>query len=339
MSKRLTAGKIAGLTAVSDPRGVIAAAALDQRGILKKMIAKDLGSEPSDAMTTQFKELVTNALTRHASAILLDTEYGLPAMRYSNGKGVMLAYEKSCYDQSGPEFIPIYTEGWSVLRLKERGASAIKILIFYSQFEKPSVNEQKKAWLERIGAECRANDIPLFLEPLAYDVEGDGKGVAYAKRKPEIVTHFIQEFSAERYGVDVLKLEAPVLMRFVPGTQVFTGEAAYTRTEAMDWFRRAAAATEKPFVYLSAGVTNQAFLETLEFALESGVDFHGVLCGRATWQDGIPAFAKHGPKGLEEWLATQGEENMRKLNGILERAHPWQEKYTLAKTNLENCRA
>lgn len=332
MSNRLTQGKIAGLNAVADPRGVIAAAALDQRGTLKKMIAKDLGSEPSDAMTIQFKELVTDALTRHASAILLDTEYGLPAMRCCHGKGVMLAYEKSCYDQTGPDFLPVYTEGLSVLRLKELGASAVKILLFYSQFERSSVNEQKKAWVERIGAECRAHDIPLFLEPLAYDVEGDGKGVAYARRKPEIVTHFIEEFSAERYGVDVLKIESPVLMRFVPGTQVFGGEAAFTRDEAKDWFRRAENATNKPLVYLSAGVTNQAFLETLEFALESGVAFNGVLCGRATWQDGIPAFVSRGAEGLKEWLATQGAENMRKLNAILERAHPWHEKYNLEKS-------
>ena len=332
MSNRLTQGKFAGLTAVADSRGVIAAAALDQRGILRKMIAKELGSEPSDSMITQFKELVTNALTRHASAVLLNVEYGLPAMRYRNGKGVLLAYEKSCYDQSGPEFIPVYTEGWSVLRLKEQGASAIKILIFYSQFEKPSVNEQKKAWLERIGAECRANDIPLFLEPLAYDLEGNGRNLAYARIKPQIVTHFITEFSAERYGVDVLKLEAPVIMRFVPGTKVFEGEAAYSRAEAMDHFRRAAEASTKPFVYLSAGVSNKAFLETLEFALESGVVFNGVLCGRATWQDGIPAFAKHGVRGLEEWLQTQGEQNLRKLNALLQSAHPWHEKYNLEKS-------
>lgn len=332
MSHPLTPGKIAGLNAVSDSRGIIAAAALDQRGTLKKMIAKVMGSEPSDAMTTQFKELVTDALTRHASAILLDVEYGLPAMRFRNGKGVMLAYEKSCYDQTGPDFLPVYTEGWSVLRLKEQGAAAIKILLFYSQFEKPSVNEQKKAWLERIGAECRANDIPLFLEPLAYDVEGDGKDLAYARRKPGIITHFVAEFSAERYGVDVLKIEAPVLMRFVPGAQVFAGEAAYTRAEALDWFRRAADASTKPFVYLSAGVTNAAFLETIEFAIESGVAFSGVLCGRATWQDAVPVFVEQGPTALEHWLETQGAENMRKLNALLQHAHPWHEKYNLAQS-------
>jgi len=99
-------------------------------------------------------------------------------------------------------------------------------------------------------------------------------------------------------------------MRFVPGTRVFQGEAAYSRSEAMENFRRAAAASTKPFVYLSAGVTNEAFIETLEFALECGVKFHGVLCGRAIWQDGVPVFVRHGPKGLEKWLETKGAENI-----------------------------
>jgi tagatose 1,6-diphosphate aldolase len=48
MSSKLTPGKIAGLKAVSDERGVIAAAAIDQRGLLKNMLAKELGvGEPS----------------------------------------------------------------------------------------------------------------------------------------------------------------------------------------------------------------------------------------------------------------------------------------------------
>jgi len=91
MSIRLTEGKISGLKAVADKRGVIAAAALDQRGLLKKMIAKELGSDPADAMISQFKEVVTASLTKRASAILLDVEYGLPAIKHRNGKGVLLA--------------------------------------------------------------------------------------------------------------------------------------------------------------------------------------------------------------------------------------------------------
>ena len=47
MSSSLTPGKVAGLKAVSDQSGVIAAAAMDQRGLLKNMLAKELGgAEP-----------------------------------------------------------------------------------------------------------------------------------------------------------------------------------------------------------------------------------------------------------------------------------------------------
>jgi tagatose 1,6-diphosphate aldolase len=330
MATGLTEGKLAGLTAVANEHGVIAAAAMDQRGVLKKMLAKELGvSDPPREMISEFKELVTSTLTRYASAILLDVEYGLPAMKYRNGKGVLLAYEKSGYDATAPEFLPSVTEGWSVLRLRETGATAVKILIYYTPFEKPWVNEQKQAWVERVGAECRALDIPLFLELLAYDVHGENeKGLAFARRKPEIVVRSIEEFSRERYGADVLKVEPPVQMQFVPGTQTFRGEQAYSRAEAMEDFRKAAA-TPKPFVYLSAGVSNSAFLETLEFALESGVKFHGVLCGRATWQDGVPVFVKHGSQALEEWLNTKGAENVQKINRLLEAASPWYQRFDL----------
>ncbi|MGH9618951.1 MAG: tagatose 1,6-diphosphate aldolase [Bryobacteraceae bacterium] len=329
MQRKLTQGKLAGLKAVSNDRGVIAAAALDQRGMLKKMMAKQAGGgEPPDAMITEFKELVTAALTPYASAILLDVEYGLPAMKHRHGKGVMLAYEKSGYDATAPEFIPSVTEGWSVLRLKEAGAAAVKTLVYYTPFEKPWVNEQKKAWVERVGAECRALDMPLFLEFLGYDVLGE-TGLAYAKRKPEIVIHSIEEFSKDRYAGDVLKVEVPVQMQFVAGTEAFQGEQAYSRVEAQEYFRNVAAAAALPFVYLSAGVTNAAFVETLEFAVESGAHFHGVLCGRATWQDAVPVFVHQGAKACEKWLAAQGAENIRKVNHVLEAASPWHEKFDL----------
>ena len=327
MPIKLTPGKIAGLNAMADERGIIAAAALDQRGLLKKMLARELGvSDPPEAMMVDFKRLVAGSLTKHASAILLDVEYGLPASKNVNGKGLLLAYEKSGYDTSGPEKLPSLTEGWSVLRLKEAGANAIKVLVYFTPFEKDWVNEQKKAWLERIGAECRAIDMPLFLEFLAYDVHGeDEAGLEYAKRKPEIVRYSMEEFSKDRYAADVLKVEAPIQMAFVKDTKAFKGEQAYTRSEAMELFRSTAACTDKPIVYLSAGVSSVAFVEMLELAVESGVNFHGVLCGRATWQDGVPVYVKNGAAALEEWLNTAGAQNVMNVNEVLKAARPWYE--------------
>jgi tagatose 1,6-diphosphate aldolase len=327
MPINLTPGKIAGLKAVSDGRGVIAALAMDQRGLLKNMLARDLGvSEPPIAMMQEFKKLVAKTLTREASSILLDLEYGMEATKEINGKGLLMAYEHAGYSPDKPERLPSLTEGWSVLRLKEAGANAIKILVYYTPFEKDWVNDRKRAWLERIGAECRANDMPFFLEFLGYDVHGEGeKSIEYARRKPEIVLKSMEEFTKPRYAADVLKIEVPIQMAFVEGTKAFAGQKVHTRTEAMDMIRAEAALTDKPMIYLSAGVSSEVFIETLELAVESGVKFHGVLCGRATWQDGVPVYAKHGAAALEEWLGTAGIENVKNINKVLGSATPWHE--------------
>lgn len=336
MSTKVTPGKLAGLKAVSNERGVIAAAAMDQRGSLKKSLAKEKGvAELPDSALVEFKELVTEVLTKHASAILLDPEYGLPASKRRNGKGLLLAYEKTGYDSTIPGHLPDLLDVWSVRRLKEAGADCIKILLYYTPFEKTGINDLKHAWVERIGDECRAQDIPFFLEFVGYDVHGeDEKGLNYAKRKPAIVTGSMEEFGKERYGVDVLKVEVPVQMEFVSGTKAYKGEPAYTRAEALEHFRVAASSTHKPFIYLSAGVSNPVFIETLELAAESGTSFNGVLCGRATWKDGIAVYAKQGAKAFEEWLNTKGVENINNVNRALKAAHSWHMKVDAAEPVL-----
>src|SRR5439155_472871 len=195
---------------------------------------------------------------------------------------------------------------WSVRRLKEAGADCIKILLYYNPVEGDKINDVKHAWVERIGDECRANDIPFFLEFVTYEEGADEKSLDYAKKKPERVMASMKEFSKDKYGVDVLKVEIPVNMKFVEGCKVFAGQKAYTKKEAMDWFIRAATAATKPFIYLSAGVSNAEFTESLALASESGVRFAGVLCGRATWKEGIPVYAKQGRKAFEDWMKSDG---------------------------------
>jgi tagatose 1,6-diphosphate aldolase len=323
MSFRLSPGKRAGLQSISDPRGVIAALALDQRGILRKAIAQARRVEDVPAETVmEFKYLVTSILAVHASAILLDPEYGLSAARRRNSAGLLLAYEQSCYDAAPPR-MPILYDNWSVRRVKEAGADCVKILLHYTPYERPEINDIKCAWTERIGDECRAQDIPFVLELLGYDLDGREKSVGYARMKPGIVVRSIEEFSKDRYGVDLLKIEVPVQLGFVAGSGFFRGEEAYTRQEAQDHLRAIAAATHKPFVYLSAGVSNAEFIETLEFAAETGSRFNGVLCGRATWQDGIAVYARYGGEALKEWLGTSGVENIARVNEAVKAAQSW----------------
>jgi tagatose 1,6-diphosphate aldolase len=324
---KLTPGKEKGLKAVSDSRGVIAAAAMDQRGSLKNAIAKDKGvdkKEVTPTMLEEFKSAVSRVLTPYASAILLDPEYGLPAaMERAKNAGLLLAYENSGYDNTKPGRLPDLLDIWSVRRLVKAGADCIKILLYYTPFDSQEINEIKHAWVERIGSECAAVDVPFFLEFVGYEEGGDEKSIGYARKKPEIVAQSMKEFSKPQYGVDILKAEVPINIAFVQGSKACKGEFAYTREQAKEHFRHAASLAQKPFIYLSAGVDNDIFNETLELAAEADVNFSGVLCGRATWKNGIPVYAKKGVKALEDWLADEGVKNIQNVNARLKAAKPW----------------
>ena len=321
---KLTPGKLAGLKKVSNERGIIAAAAMDQRGSLQKSLAKEKGGEVTDQMMEEFKTLVTEVLTPHATAILLDPEWGLPASKHrAKNAGLLLAYEKTGYDKTGPGRLPDLLDLWSARRLKEAGADCVKILLYYTPDDPKHVNDVKHAWVERIGAECVAADVPFFLEFVGYEEGKDEKALEFARKKPEVVKASMAEFSKPQYAVDVLKVEVPVNMAFVQGARDCKGEFAYTREEAKEHFRKAAAVAKKPFIYLSAGVSNETFNDTLELAAEAKVKFNGVLCGRATWKEGIPVYAEKGVKALEEWLANQGVKNIQNVNARLAAAKPW----------------
>ena len=326
---RITPGKLAGMKAVADSRGVIAAAAMDQRGSLKKSLAKEKGGDISDANMEEFKALVTEVLTKHASAILLDPEWGIgPSKKRAKDAGLLLAYEKTGYDAQTPGRLPDLLDVWSVRRLKAAGADCIKILLYYAPNDPKAINEHKHAWVERIGDECVANDIPFFLELIGYEDGIDEKGLEYAKKKPGIVTASMVEFSKDCYNVDVLKLEVPINMKFVGGAKSNTsGQVAYTRDEAKNLFNESSKAAGRPFIYLSAGVSNEEFTETLELAGESGVKYSGVLCGRATWKDGIPVYGKQGGAAFRAWLESTGVENIKNVNAALKTATPWFEFY------------
>jgi len=327
---RMTRGKFEGIQAIANEHGIIAAAAMDQRGSLQKAISKAKGSEVGAAEMGEFKGLVTRVLTRYASAILMDPEFGLEAIKErAPGAGVLLAYEKTGYDADKPGRLPDLLPEWSVRRLVAAGADAIKILLYYDPDDQPEINTIKHAFIERIGAECAANDVPFFLEPLCYsDRIGDEKGLEFAREKPRLVTHYMQEFSKPQYGVDILKVEVPVNVKHVEGTPAFDGQAAYSESEAREYFKSAAQSARVPFIYLSAGVTDEIFRSTLELAALADTGFAGVLCGRATWQEGIKEYAQGGGAALETWLLGRGVQNIEALNEVLNRgAKPWYEFY------------
>ena len=324
---KLSAQKRKYLENLSDKNGFISALAIDQRGALKKMLNKHQESEATAEQIKEFKVLVSKHLTKYSSSILLDPEYGLDAAKARDkNAGLLLAYEKTGYDANAVGRLPDCLVDWSAKRLKEEGADAVKFLLYYDVDESDEINNQKKAYMERVGAECVAEDIPFFLEILSYNYkDADNSTAEFAKLKPRKVIEAMKEFSSPRYNVDVLKVEVPVNMKYVEGFA--DGEVVYTKEEAASYFKQQDEATNLPYIYLSAGVSAKLFQDTLKFAHDSGAKFNGVLCGRATWANGVEVFAKDGEEATVNWLNTVGRKNIEELNEVVAKtATSWKEK-------------
>src|SRR5258708_19501688 len=213
MKVKIARGKFNGSNACADNRGVIAALAVDHRGNLLEAIAKARGEHgrATAADMLACETAVTRVLAPSASGSVLDPEYGLEVIASrAPGKGVLLAYEKAGYDFQTQGRLPDLLPEWSVRRLVEAGAQAIKILLYYNPFDEAQINSVKQAYVERIGAECLGMDVPFFLEPLVYDAEmGDEKGLAFARKRPEDAAGAMEDFSKPRYPVDFLNVHLP----------------------------------------------------------------------------------------------------------------------------------
>lgn len=325
---KISRTKLETLQACARPSGIIAALAMDQRVSLFKSLAAASKTPFSDAQFAEFKTVVSQVLTPYTSAILLDPEYGWEAGRErAAGTGLLMAYEQSGYDNSKPGRLPDLEPRWSVRRLAEAGATAVKLLIYYNPFDEAEVNDVKETLVERVGAECEALGLAYFLEPLVYD-DALPDAAAFAAQKPRYVGETVRVFSHDRYAVDILKIEVPVPGDYVSGLSREPKAPLFSRDEAARHLREVGALAEKPFIYLSGGVDMPVFTDLLNLAGENDVPFCGVLCGRATWKGGIPIFAEGGREALKSHLEEVGVANVERLNEVLDRyAKPWHQLY------------
>lgn len=329
--KRISRGKFEKLQQLSNDQGVIAALAIDQRGSMKKMMEVAVGADDFKMeQVYDFKKLVSQELTKYVSAILLDEEYGFKGIEAKNPTaGLIMSYEKTGYDVNTPGRLPELLPDDSLNRLLEKGADAAKVLVYYNPDDPQEILAIKHAFLERLGTEALAADIPVLVEPIVYDNDiTDDHSPEFAKIKPQKVIDTIKEFTKDKYHIDILKVEVPVLFKYVEGYNADDDPVVYTQDEAANYFKKASDTATRPFIYLSAGVPADIFREELIFAGKHGAKFSGILGGRATWRDGVEVYAKKGEAGLIEWLDTVGKENVSELNEILAKyATPWYEVY------------
>ena len=165
---KLSKNKKAAMDRLSADDGFIKALAIDQRGAMNRMFDA-LDVEASHEEIERLKELVSEELTPYASSILLDPVYGLPGAKARDEKaGLLLAYEKTGYDNTVPGRLPDLIDDLSAKRIVDAGADGVKLLVYYDVDEPDEINDQKKAFIERVGSECVGEDVPYYLEILTY---------------------------------------------------------------------------------------------------------------------------------------------------------------------------
>ncbi|MGA8944007.1 MAG: tagatose 1,6-diphosphate aldolase [Thermoactinomyces sp.] len=325
--RQLTPGKQKGLESISDENGIVLATAMDQRGSLGKMI-NSLNPEISyEDGLTRFKKGVSEILGNRSSSLLLDPEYGWEAAEKLNKDiGLIMAYEKTGYDTESKGRLPSLVDHYAVSDLVEKGVHALKLLVYYDPDEEEEYNSIKKTFIKRVGDECRQNDLLFILEPVSYSAKGlPAKSPEFAKEKPWIIEYFMEEFSKECYGVDLLKVEVPVAIHYIEG---YAGNAnsLFSADEAARLYFQCSEKSKVPFIYLSGGVSNKQFIDTLYFAKKAQSRFCGCLCGRAIWQEGVKPFAEEGEKAFYHWLETEGVANLNNVvHAIHETATPWRD--------------
>ena len=331
----LTPGKFKGLKRLSDDTGRFRMLAIDQRGSLRRMLGKATNRKPEEITYEELataKRLVIEYLSPYFSATLTDPQYGLPeGIKFLDREaGLLLAAERSGTNPAGKDGKEKTTEllkGWSVEKIKRAGADAVKLLLYYRPDGSPEVKEFQENIVRKVGEEAKRLDLPFVLEPMSYpfkEDEPEKDSPEFAKKKPEIVLKTVEEFSKEEYGVDILKLEFPVDLKYVEDFSfgLFDGkerEAVFAMDDAYDFCEEISNRSRVPWVILSAGVDIEEFLINVEIASESGAS--GFLAGRAVWKEFTKFFPDESKMSL--WLKTSGVENYFRLVEASDKALPY----------------
>lgn len=309
MSHILTIGKLRGLRAIANERGIFTMVAEDQRNALRSMLAPNDPGQVTPAQLTEVKLDICRALSPIASAVLLDPEFGA-AQAIEDGAldgecGLLVSLEDSTFEEVGEDRRLKLLAGWSVEKIKRMGASAVKVNLYYRP-DRGAISSEMQARVAQIGAECQRFDIPFLLEVVGYGV-GDVKTntAAYAAIKPELVIESARQLSG--LGVDVYKAE-------FPGDSQFEQDEAKLLTNC----QRLTEACQVPWVLLSAGVDIGVFGPQVRLACQGGAS--GFLGGRAIWKESVHLPAEQ----RRDFLNTQGVAYLRNLVAIADaHATPW----------------
>jgi len=318
---KLSIGKVRGLEQISTADGILVICAMDHRESLKAMLDEEAPEAISYEEMVKHKMELCQALAPHASAVLLDPNYGA-AQCITSGvlpghTGLMVSVEATGYKKSKEERITTLLENWGVGKIKRLGASAVKILIYYRP-DLTSAATKQLATVERVARECIRYDIPFLVEPKAYPIrEEKGEARRFAIKKTDLVIETAQQVTG--LPIDVLKAEFPADLHYEKDEK-----------RLLEMCHRLNEASQVPWVILSAGVDYEVFAKEVEIACRAGAS--GFLGGRAIWQEAL-----HIEESSQrvKYLETTVVDRLKRLADIATKyATPWYRKLGLQREEL-----
>jgi tagatose 1,6-diphosphate aldolase len=326
----LTPGKLRGLQRISNANGTLTMVALDQNSSMLTMIKDSLkqkgeSREPTFSEMVEAKVMLARALAPRASAVLVDAYYGVwntvASFSLPRDVGLLVRVEQS----GGPKNakgapLGAIEPGWSVAKIKRIGADAVKLLAPYEPTELDSA-EHQFALTQQVYEECQKHDILMLLETVAFPFGGETKkSDSFVARKAQTVIESARQLS--RF-CDVYKAE-------FPGTLGRDSDQ-----QLADNLRQLDAASERPWVLLSAGVDFPDYKRQVEMAMKAGAS--GVLGGRAFWKE---YFLQEGPAARERFAQQDAADRVKQIDDIVKKqARPWFARYGLSAEQLPLFRA
>lgn len=304
----MTLGKRRRLDQAAGPRGTFTVLAIDHRGPLRRRLGREIASAHLDSALAALKQDIVRALAAEATAVLLDPEIGLEACIdagvLAGAAGLLVALDTG--STGDPAVLRTgLVEGWDPARVVRSGAAGAKLLVYYHP-DAPDAAKVEEL-VRTVAGACVEQDLPLYLEPLAYDPVQPGKPLSSAERR-RVATQTAARLGP--LGADVLKVEFPVNVVEEPD------EAAWR-----DACRELDAACPVPWALLSAGASFETFLRQTRVACEAGSS--GAIAGRALWNEAVTADLT--ARGA--FLARVGCERMRRLRCLTEAlGRPWTER-------------
>ncbi len=321
-------GKLRSLRRMADDHGRFKMLAVDQRPPVYDLIARrrDVDEPPLDDVIA-LKRVLIEELAPLASAVLVDPRTAFPSSdRVDPRQGMLLTLEDHRFDDSTDGRSSHCIDSWSVDQIKRVGADGVKLLLWYRPDASRPVRDHQLEIAERTGLLCNQYDIPFVLELLTYPLHGqdtDGGPIRGAQRLDHVLTG-VEAFAPDRYGVDIFKVESPIL----PDDLAPHDSAKATDVAAFTALNRAIG---RPWVLLSGGSARPAFLEALRYSYASGAS--GFLAGRSIWWNAVQAFPDL--DGVRSELRTDAAAYMQTINELTDRhAVPWFDAVSAPETSL-----